>query len=501
MRMEEIIYTEEPDHPELATTVSNLAGVREAQVRLSEAVEGYERALMMYECYYFEQPNHVDLATTTHHLAGVYEAQGRLPEAAEGYERALRIKEVAYKEEPNHPELAATVYNLASVHEALGRLSEAAEGYERALHIEEKVYADEPNHPDLCATIQDLAGVHEALGRLAEAAEGYERAMRMLQTDSPDHPDLPTTVSKLVRVREAQGRRLSTEAGVSGVAPMVARTVGSSRYWSYGTPEPRPTPEPELDTQVALPSQPRHLRPAVFESDDLAGWMRPEALEYDGLLVKRPFGGAWDRYSREVDDARSRFGGQGLVVQAPGTSPHEFSLAVDRLLEAAALPAPLGAQIRQDAYSLASTWREICPNLEQFDVNLEIFGENTCARWHVDHFVGRAIITYTGQAGTDYTNRDNVNFKELLCCGESEHCIYDMSQTEQVAVGGMLLIKGSKFPDVSNPLVHKSPAKRYDSAGNIISRLVLKVDVHALKSDSEHTAVGAARAIKVQKSG
>ena len=58
-----------------------------------------------------------------------------------------------------------------------------------------------------------------------------------------------------------------------------------------------------------------------------------------------------------------------------------------------------------------------------------------------DQFVGRAIVTYTGKNGTDYTSRDNVNFKELLSCGNSECCIYDMSETRQVAVGDFLLIR------------------------------------------------------------
>ena len=257
--------------------------------------------------------------------------------------------------------------------------------------------------------------------------------------------------------------------------------------------------------------EPRLLRPAVYQSNDLAGWTRPETAQYGGLLVKRPFDGAWDRYSRAVDEARSRWRQDGvdsatLRAQASGTCPRQFSLAVDKLLETAALPSPLSAQIHQDACSLGQTWSQLCPEIQQFDVHLEIFGENTCARWHVDHFVGRAIITYTGQAGTDYTSTDNVNFEELECCGKSEHCILDAGQTQQAAVGDILLIKGTKYPAVPNALVHKSPERRYDDAGNIISRLVLKVDVPALQPDSPEHTTGAGlsvptRAIKAEKSG
>ena len=85
---------------------------------------------------------------------------------------------------------------------------------------------------------------------------------------------------------------------------------------------------------------------------------------YDGLLVKRPFNGAWDKYAAEVDDARSRIGfaGQALVVQGP---PSSISEAADTLVATAALPAPLSTQIREDACALGETWGKLCPEVKQ----------------------------------------------------------------------------------------------------------------------------------------
>ena len=88
-----------------------------------------------------------------------------------------------------------------------------------------------------------------------------------------------------------------------------------------------------------------------------------------------------------------------------------------------------------------------------------------------------------------------MNFKELLSCGNSECCIYDMSETRQVAVGDFLLIKGTKYPKVANALVHKSPAMAKGPLGNVINRLVLKVDVHELRD--QRTPSKVARATKV----
>jgi len=199
-------------------------------------------------------------------------------------------------------------------------------------------------------------------------------------------------------------------------------------------------------------------------------------FEFAGLLVQRPFDGRWEAFQGDIDDARSRFG-ESLGVTASSACP---SCSVDRLLEAAALPAPLSQQIHDDACALACAWTEMLPEAKKLTVRLEIFGENMCSRWHRDHFVGRAIVSYTGAFGTAYTRQSNVDLWQLNHGGDNEHILRDPEQIEHVAVGDLLLIKGTKFPQVSNPLVHKSPEKRYDADGHVLNRLVLKVDVDGL---------------------
>ena len=65
----------------MALVVGSMVG---RQGKLAEAAAGFERALKMKEVAYAEEPYHPDLATTVHDLAVVREAQGRLTEAAEG---------------------------------------------------------------------------------------------------------------------------------------------------------------------------------------------------------------------------------------------------------------------------------------------------------------------------------------------------------------------------------------------------------------------------------
>lgn len=218
---------------------------------------------------------------------------------------------------------------------------------------------------------------------------------------------------------------------------------------------------------------------ALFKADDPSGWNTPESLPFDGFLVKRPFLSKWDALQPDIDDAHARFG-KALGVDASCESPEHFAFAVDELLSAAALPAELSIQIREDACALGRAWTAICPEIPQASVKLEIFGENTCSRWHCDRFVGRGIVSYTGEVGTAFTKKSNVDLWELKNCGNNDCVIRDPAQIEHVAVGDLLLIKGTKYPQCSNALVHKSPEKRYDAQGNVVNRLVLKVDVDAL---------------------
>ena len=51
-----------------------------------------------------------------------------------------------------------------------------------------------------------------------------------------------------------------------------------------------------------------------------------------------------------------------MVVQAP---PASISEAAETLVATAALPAPLSAQIREDACALGETWGKLCPEVKQ----------------------------------------------------------------------------------------------------------------------------------------
>ena len=55
--------------------------------------------------------------------------------------------------------------------------------------------------------------------------------------------------------------------------------------------------------------------------------------------------------------------------------------------------------------------------------------------------MGRAIVSYTGVCGTEYTNDSNVNFDEMMHCGNNDHIIRDINQVEHIDVGDFLFIE------------------------------------------------------------
>ena len=224
----------------------------------------------------------------------------------------------------------------------------------------------------------------------------------------------------------------------------------------------------------------------VFVCDKPETWLQPQSSQYSGLLAKRPFPGRFDPYRAAIDDALERFGDNAQLKTTvhhngvQGDVLTNLQEPLDELLAEAALPAVVSGQLRRDACTMSEVVASLCPSATQLDVKVEIFGENSCSRWHQDYYAGRAIITYTGGVGTEYLDDSNVDFHELEHCGNNDCIIRDKRQVRRVMPGDMLFMKGRRFPGAgAGALVHKSPEKRYHPDGRVVHRLLLKIDVPA----------------------
>ena len=198
LKIDEAAYG--PDHPEVATDVSNLGGVLHDLGDLAEAKAAYERALRIAEkAYGHEHPN---VGVALSNLGNVLGNIGDLAGAKAACKRALRIAEKAYGLE--HPNVAIAVNNLGGVLHDMGDLAGAKAAFEQALRSSERTYG--PDHPIVARYASNLGVVLRKLGDLAGAKATLERALRVdKKVHGPDHPEVARDLNNLGLVLKRMG--------------------------------------------------------------------------------------------------------------------------------------------------------------------------------------------------------------------------------------------------------------------------------------------------------
>jgi Tfp pilus assembly protein PilF len=188
-----------PDHPEVASTLNNLAW---ALCELGEPATArplLQRALDIRETTY--GPDHPEVASALNNLAWALCELGEPATARPLLQRALDIRETTYGSD--HPYVAGTLNNLAW---ALGELGEPATArtlLERALQLRETAYG--PDHMLVASTLNNLARTLCDLGEAGTAQPLCERALHIHETTyGPDHPKVATTLNNLARALHEQ---------------------------------------------------------------------------------------------------------------------------------------------------------------------------------------------------------------------------------------------------------------------------------------------------------
>eukprot|EP00931_Biecheleriopsis_adriatica_P043310 TRINITY_DN2475_c0_g1_i5.p1 TRINITY_DN2475_c0_g1~~TRINITY_DN2475_c0_g1_i5.p1 ORF type:complete len:319 (-),score=54.71 TRINITY_DN2475_c0_g1_i5:119-1075(-) len=220
----------------------------------------------------------------------------------------------------------------------------------------------------------------------------------------------------------------------------------------------------------------------MFFATDLSEWGSPEAEKSQGLCLKRAIDPLqWqpvvDRLVKEIpQEAEGTIYKEHLHLNANEEEcQQKFQQVADAISQNLSQDPALATLVHKDALALTDATRKLLPEAKEMIVKLELFGEFVCSRWHRDWYVSRAIVSYNCSA-TDYTSDSNVDFYELEHCGNNDCIIRDKSRILSTDVGDIVFIKGLMYPGEVNPLVHKSPERKYCD-GVVVSRLVLKVDV------------------------
>jgi len=189
------------NHPDVASTLANLAGVYHDQGQYADAVALLQRALAIKEAKLGK--DHPDVASTLNVLAAVYKDQGQYADAAVLFQRVLAIQEA--KLGNVHPAVALTLDSMAVVYEKQGHYADAAALYQRALAIREAKLGKD--HPEVADTLNDLAIVYDDQGKYADAAALYQRALAIQEAKlGKDHPEVAGSLHNLAIAYQAQGK-------------------------------------------------------------------------------------------------------------------------------------------------------------------------------------------------------------------------------------------------------------------------------------------------------
>ncbi|MBN8560827.1 MAG: tetratricopeptide repeat protein [Leptolyngbya sp. UWPOB_LEPTO1] len=158
-------------HPAVATSLNNVAGLYRSQGRYEEAEPLYIQALELMRTLLGEQ--HPAVATSLNNLALLYKSQGRYEEAEPLYIQALELRRSLLGEQ--HPAVATSLNNLALLYESQGRYELAEPLYIQAFQIDQQALGQE--HPDFAIDLSNLAGLYTTLERYAEAEPLYLQAI------------------------------------------------------------------------------------------------------------------------------------------------------------------------------------------------------------------------------------------------------------------------------------------------------------------------------------
>jgi tetratricopeptide (TPR) repeat protein len=161
-----------------ALALSQLGHLLMNQGKYKEAWESHRQALELREKAL--GPEHPDVATSISNLASAAWWMGRYDEAVEKAERAVTLQSKALG--PEHPEVMKTLIISAGTLFEVGRYEDALKRHERVLELQEKVLGVE--HPSVSISLTNIAITLLSLGRYEEARQKSERAMVMAEKRS-----------------------------------------------------------------------------------------------------------------------------------------------------------------------------------------------------------------------------------------------------------------------------------------------------------------------------
>ncbi len=204
----ELRERQDPDHPEIDTTLNRLGTVLISLSQHEQAEATFRRALARATA--IRGPDHPQVGSLHNGLGVALYLLHRLEEAEAQYQRAYEIASAALG--PEHPDLLYSLGNIASCRRDRGEFAAALEAMQRVRTLVEASFP--PEHREVGTTLHNIAELHDLQGEHAQALALYERSLPIRRkVHGPDSPYVGNTLTGQGEALLALGRdRAALEA-------------------------------------------------------------------------------------------------------------------------------------------------------------------------------------------------------------------------------------------------------------------------------------------------
>uniref|UniRef100_A0A1A8FJ09 Nephrocystin-3 n=1 Tax=Nothobranchius korthausae TaxID=1143690 RepID=A0A1A8FJ09_9TELE len=215
----------DPDHPSVARSLHQLAGVYVQWKKYGNAEQLYKQALEISENAYGAE--HPSVAQELDSLAVLYQKQNKYDQAEKLKKRSVKIRQKTARQkghmygfsllrrralqleeltlERDSADCAKTLNELGVLYYLQNNLDAAKVLLTRSLEMRQRVLGQD--HPDCAQSLNNLAALHSERREYETAEEMYERALEIRRRAlSPDHPSLAYTVKHLAMLYKRRGK-------------------------------------------------------------------------------------------------------------------------------------------------------------------------------------------------------------------------------------------------------------------------------------------------------
>ncbi|XP_038144904.1 nephrocystin-3 [Cyprinodon tularosa] len=215
----------DPDHPSVARSLHQLAGVYVQWKKYGNAEQLYKQALEISENAYGAE--HVTVAQELESIAMLYQKQNKYEQAEKLRKRSVRIRQKTARQKghmygftllrrralqleeltlgKDSADCAKTLNELGVLYYLQNNLDAAKVFLTRSLEMRQRVLG--PDHPDCAQSLNNLAALNTERREYETAEDMYERALEIRRNAlSSDHPSLAYTVKHLAMLYKRRGK-------------------------------------------------------------------------------------------------------------------------------------------------------------------------------------------------------------------------------------------------------------------------------------------------------